>query len=176
MRLVLRRFSKRRRIFGLRIIATYIKPLRPYITRSVYIRRIFIRGCIFIPLVPLARISAACLPQRYYSITGPVLGKVRYCPLLSVHGKHYIFITVLIAYIGCGKRTEGVYVSYLRARLAGKFLIQRRHRLAVKHLAVSAIRVTFYQYVADVYRSARYIGTCKSKYVINIIKRNKATA
>ena len=95
---------------------------------------------------------------------------MRYRPFPSVHGQHDVLTIILSTNIGCGKRTEGINVTYLRTSLAGELLIQRSHRLAIKYLAVRAVSVPFKQDVADVYRSARYIGSIKSKYVIDIIK------
>ncbi len=139
--------------------------------RTIHARRICVFRQDIRPRIPCMRSALRSLPKRNYDIARSVLGEVRHRPFLSVHGQHDVFTFILRAYIRGCKRAESVYITYIcLSAVARKLLIQRRHSLAVKYLAVRAVRVTLKQDIADVYRSARHIGSSKSKYVTNIIK------
>ncbi len=152
---LLRYFCQCRRTLSCYItVAAAIKRVRSHKARTVHIRRICMRRRGIIPRIPFNRSTLRRLPQRNYSITRRVLGKVRNCPFLSVHDKHYVFIAVLSAYIRSRKRAERVDIADICLICTTcKFSIQRSHRLAVKYLAVSTVCVAFQQYISYIDRT-----------------------
>ena len=116
-------------------------------------------------------------PNCNNRITRSVFSQVRDSPLLSVHSQDYIFSIVFFTQIHRCKRAQIIDIAYFYfVFISGQQHIQRLHSFAVKNFSVCAVVIVLNQYVAYIYRSVLYIIIRKSKYVIDIIKWNKAKA